>query len=208
MSDEITTEIAESVEQTAQKSNMSPEDFIQSRLGESEEVQAALEETPQTESEVSTETIDEVESEETTSESSDNVLSQLDLDNLSEDQIKELSEKLSSRAVSRFGELTAKRKKAEERLVELENKLSENELKTAAKVQNNPYADLKTIDELKAKAEEVNNVIEWAEDRYLLDTGISRSGYYHGAGQAYSDGPYIRRQGKRALIKQQHSYDV
>ncbi len=50
--------------------------------------------------------------------------------------------------------------------------------------------------------------IEWAEDRYLLETGISRSGYYHGAGQAYSDGAYIRRQGKRALIKQQHSYDV
>ena len=173
MSDEITTEVAESVEQTAQKSNMSPEDFIQSRLGESEEVQAASEETPQTESEVSTETIDEVESEETASESSDSVLSQLDLDKLSEDQIRELSEKLGSRAVSRFGELTAKRKQAEERLVELENKLSENELKTTTKVENNPYSDLKTIDELKSKAQEVNNIIEWAEDILFNSDGFS-----------------------------------
>jgi hypothetical protein len=173
MSDEITTEIAESVEQTASKSNMSSEDFIQSRLGESEEVQTASEETPQTESEVLTESVDEVESEETASESSDNVLSQLDLDNLSEDQIKKLSEKLGSRAVSRFGELTAKRKQAEERLVELENKLSENELKTAKKVENNPYSDLKTIDELKSKAEEVNNIIEWAEDILFDSDGFS-----------------------------------
>ena len=52
------------------------------------------------------------------------------------------------------------------------------------------------------------NFIEWVEDRYLMDIGISRSGYYHGAGQAYSDGPYIRRSATRALIKQQHSYDV
>ena len=173
MSDEITTEIAESVEQTASKSNISAEDFIQSRLGETEEVQVASEESPQSESEVLEETIDEVESEETTSESSDNVLSQLDLDNLSEDEIRELSEKLGSRAVSRFGELTAKRKKAEERLVELENKLSENELKSATRIENNPYSDLKNIDDLKSKAVEVNNIIEWAEDILFNTDGFS-----------------------------------
>lgn len=173
MSDEIKTETAESVEKTASKSNMSPEDFIQSRLGESKEVKTTSEEAPQAESEVSTETIDEVQSEETTLESSDDVLSQLDLDNLSEDQIKQLSEKLGSRAVSRFGELTAKRKKAEERLVELENKLSENELKTTTKVENNPYSDLKSVDELKSKAQEVNNIIEWAEDILFNSDGFS-----------------------------------
>ena len=173
MSDEITTEVAESVEQPAEKSNMSPEDFIQSRFGESKEVETASEDAPQPESEVSTKTTDEVESEEVTSETSDDVLSQLDLDNLSEDQIRQLSEKLGSRAVSRFGELTAKRKQAEERLVELENKLSENELKTTTKVENNPYADLGTIDELKSKAEEVNNIIEWAEDILFNSDGFS-----------------------------------
>jgi hypothetical protein len=179
MSDKITTEVADSEPTTALKSNMSPEDFIQSRLGETEEVQVASEESPESEpqleseSEVSEEIADEIESEESTSESSDNVLSQLDLDNLSEDQIRELSEKLGSRAVSRFGELTAKRKKAEERLVELENKLSENELKSASKIESNPYSDLKTIDELKSKAEEVNNIIEWAEDVLFNSDGFS-----------------------------------
>jgi hypothetical protein len=175
MSDEITTEVAESEQSTALKSNMSPEDFIQSRLGETKEVQVASEESPESESEseVSEETTGDVESEESISESSDNVLSQLDLDNLSEDQIRELSEKLGSRAVSRFGELTAKRKKAEERLVELENKLSENELKSATKIDNNPYSDLKSIDDLKSKAEEVNNIIEWAEDILFNSDGFS-----------------------------------
>lgn len=175
MSDEITTEVAESEQPTALKSNMSPEDFIQSRLGETEEAQVATEESPESESEpgASEEVSVEVESEEPVSEDSDNVLSQLDLDNLSEDQIRELSEKLGSRAVSRFGELTAKRKKAEERLVELENKLSENELKSSSKVENNPYSDLKSIDELKSKAEEVNNIIEWAEDVLFNSDGFS-----------------------------------
>ena len=177
MSDEITTGIAESVEPTALNSNMSPEDFIQSRLGETKEVQVASKESPESESESKSETSEEasgeVKSEESISEPSDNVLSQLDLDNLSEDQIRELSEKLGSRAVSRFGELTAKRKKAEERLVELENKLSENALKSSTKVESNPYSDLKTIDELKSKAEEVNEIIEWAEDVLFNSDGFS-----------------------------------
>ena len=51
MSDEITTEVAESEQPTALKSNMSPEDFIQSRLGETEEAQVASEESPEPESE-------------------------------------------------------------------------------------------------------------------------------------------------------------
>jgi hypothetical protein len=179
MSDEITTEVAESVQQPAEKTNMSPEDFIQSRLGASKEVETTSEETPQPESEeVETSTeesneTDTVESEEETSETSEDVLSQFNLDNLSEDEIKELSEKLGSRAVSRFGELTAKRKQAEERLMELESKLSENELKTSTKVENNPYSDLKTVDELKSKAQEVNNIIEWAEDILFNSDGLA-----------------------------------
>tara|TARA_R110000868_G_scaffold1050_3_gene8019 strand:- start:1200 stop:2261 length:1062 start_codon:yes stop_codon:yes gene_type:complete len=200
MSDEITTEVAESEQPTALKSNMSPEDFIQSRLGETEEVQVAPEELPESESEpvseVSEEAIDEVESEESASESSENVLSQLDLDNLSEDQIRELSEKLGSRAVSRFGELTAKRKKAEERLVELENKLSENELKSSSKVENNPYSDLKSIDELKSKAEEVNNIIEWAEDVLFNSDGFSPED-----GVAEVDGKSITKKQVRTTLQ-------
>ena len=44
---------------------------------------------------------------------------------MSEEDLRELADKLGSRAVARFGELTAKRKAAEERLASLEAKLKE-----------------------------------------------------------------------------------
>jgi hypothetical protein len=63
-------------------------------------------ENPEVEAEVGTE------QEETPAEEpAEDVLSQLDLDDMSEADLRELSEKLGSRAVARFGELTAKRKK-------------------------------------------------------------------------------------------------
>ena len=46
---------------------------------------------------------------------------EVDLENMSEAELRELSEKLGSRAVARFGELTAKRKHAEEQLAALRN---------------------------------------------------------------------------------------
>ena len=167
MSDVIVTENAES-ETTAEKSNMSPSEFIQKRMGslsQTEETQSE-EETPSAEEESGQEAeVEETEAEESSEESKDDVLSQLDLDSMSEEQLKLLSEKLGSRAVSRFGELTAKRKAAEERLVALEEKFNDrNPLEDIKKSANNPYSEINNIDDLKGKAQEVNNVIEWAED--------------------------------------------
>jgi hypothetical protein len=183
MSNEITEGVAEpSTEITAQQSNMSAADFVNRRLGqlnpikeeEAPPVEATDEVTEEaevesTEAETSEEVVaeqtEETEVAEEQPEESTDVLSQLDLDEMSEDDLRELSEKLGSRAVARFGELTAKRKAAEAKIKELETKLnSDDPLSSDKPLANNPYASVNTLDELQGKAEEVNQVIEWAED--------------------------------------------
>ena len=180
MSNEITEGVAEpSTEKTAVQSNMSAADFVNRRLGqlnptkeeEAPPVEATDEVTEEAEVESpEAETSEEVVAEQTeeteeTSEESTDVLSQLDLDEMSEDDLRDLSEKLGSRAVARFGELTAKRKAAEAKIKELESKLNSNDpLSSDKPLANNPYDSINTIDELQGKAEEVNQVIEWAED--------------------------------------------
>jgi len=180
MSDEIATEIAESVsENTAETNNITAGDFVASRLANlkeqaeappeqlgSEEAQPEEEPVVETESEESETEAEAIAPEAEVKEESENVLSQLDLDDMSEDDLRELSEKLGSRAVARFGELTAKRKAAEERATMLEAKLQETPktLTAPETVANNPFASLDTVEALQEKASEVNSVIEWAED--------------------------------------------
>ena len=121
MTDEIETANAEADQSSVDNNNISVEDFAMRRLGqlnpEAEEPQEEeVEETEEQETEEVTEeeTEESVETEEATEETeeSDNVLSQLDLDDMSEEDLRELADKLGSRAVARFGELTAKRKAA------------------------------------------------------------------------------------------------
>lgn len=175
MSNEITEGAAEpSTETTAKQSNMSAADFVNRRLGQLNE--GTQEEAPPVEAtdEVPEET--EVESPEVESseeivaeqteepEGSTDVLSQLDLDDMSEEDLRELSEKLGSRAVARFGELTAKRKAAEAKLKEMEAQLrTKNPLETQT-VADNPYESINTVQGLQEKAKEVTEVIEWAEE--------------------------------------------
>ena len=95
---------------------------------------------------------------------------------MSEEELKDLSEKLGSRAVARYGELTAKRKAAEEKLAELQAQMSEqkNDILNAKKpVENNPYSNLETIEALQDKAQEVNEIIGWAEDILFESDGYS-----------------------------------
>ena len=156
------------------QSNASLSEFAQFRANQlmgrqQEEVQ---EEQPQAEE---SEVVDEVnateEPIEETQESAEetetqDVLSNIDLDNLSEDELRELSEKLGSRAVMRFGELTAKRKQAEAELSELRQKLqdSDNPLKGNVDQSKNPYRNIKSIEELQKISRDVESVVEWAED--------------------------------------------
>ena len=94
----------------------------------------------------------------------------VDLENMSEAELKELAQKLGSKAVARFGELTAKRKAAEEQLAALQAELAKrgsNQLE--AKVKDNPYANFELPEDLLAKFQEVTEVIDWADD--LLEKG-------------------------------------
>lgn len=89
-----------------------------------------------------------------------------DLESMSEDELKELAQKLGSKAVARFGELTAKRKAAEEQLEALKAEMTKREESSfEAKVKDNPYANITTKEDLDAKYQELSEVMEWAEDR-------------------------------------------
>jgi len=179
MTEEIATADAEAGKISVDKTNISVTDFAQKRIGdltpgtEQPQEQEAEEVIEQETEEVIEESVDTEEAEATEeSPESEDVLSQLDLDDMSEDDLRELADKLGSRAVARFGELTAKRKAAEEKLTQLEARLKEkpNPLETK-KVENNPYGNLDTVEKLQQKAAEVDQVIEWAEDLIFESDG-------------------------------------
>jgi hypothetical protein len=138
--------------------NITPSDFIDRRLKSVEETSEAAEvETQSTTEEAST-------------EESKDVLSQMDLDNMSEEQLQEVSKKLGTKAVARFGELTARRKQAEERMAKLEQELAsikndrENQV---PEVKDNPLKKVSDAKVLKEHNDSAREVIEWAEA--LLD---------------------------------------
>mgnify|MGYP003665730681 FL=1 len=177
MNNEVTTGDAETENSTAEKTNISAEDFAIQRLGQPAP-EPQEEETPEVEEEVadeiateeeegSEESDESTEDEEPKAESEEQVLSQIDLDEMSEEELRELADKLGSRAVARFGELTAKRKAAEEKLQQIEAKLSaeqNNPLQPKKEVKNNPFDAVDTLEDLQSKATDASNVIEWAED--------------------------------------------
>ena len=178
MNNEVTTGDAETENSTAEeKTNISAEDFAIQRLGQPAP-KPQEEETPEVEEEVadeiateeeegSEESDESTEDEEPKAESEEQVLSQIDLDEMSEEELRELADKLGSRAVARFGELTAKRKAAEEKLQQYEARLSaeqNNPLQPKKEVKNNPFDAVDTLEDLQGKATDASNVIEWAED--------------------------------------------
>ncbi len=184
MTDEIKSAVAQALQENMSGNNMSPEAFANRRLkqlqpevSEAQEPQETEEEVIDTvQEEVPEEPVQEpeaVESEEAdTTESTDEVLSQYNLDEMSEQDLKELAEKLGSRAVARFGELTAKRKQAEEELMRIKQSMQQtNPLTVKESIKDNPYSNLNTIEELQEKAEEINNIVEWAEDTLFNSDG-------------------------------------
>jgi len=177
MNNEVTTGDAETENSTAEKTNITAEDFAIQRFGQpapepQEEETTGIEEEVAdeiaTEKEEGSEESDEsTEDDEPESESEEQVLSQIDLDEMSEEELRELADKLGSRAVARFGELTAKRKAAEEKLQQYEARLSaeqNNPLQPKKEVKNNPFDAVETLEDLQSKATDASNVIEWAED--------------------------------------------
>jgi hypothetical protein len=141
------------------------QEIVEASGAETEEVQGIG--TEESDEEQETE-----ESEESTEEDSDDVLSNIDLDDLSDEDLRELSDKLGSRAVARFGELTAKRKAAE---AELEKLRAEMQSSIAPKVQDseNPYNHIDNLDDLQKVANEVEGIVEWAEDLIFNSDGYT-----------------------------------
>ena len=202
MSEEIITADAEAVSQSVE--NQTASDFVRRR---SEKIQGATQEESQEPAEEQSEATEEseamAEEPEVAEESSeDNVLSQFNLDEMSEEEISALAEKLGSRAVSRFGELTAKRKAAEEQLAVMQREQSQLKLKKP-EIKNNPFSDIATLDALQEKANEVVDVISWAED--LL---FESDGYHADDEVTQIEGkPMTKAEVRQALLNARKSRD-
>jgi len=161
MTDEIKTDNVES-EQKNTDNSLTPAEFMAQRVG-SPQGESEVAEESQTEEEVVNKSATETEEE----ESQADVLSQLDIDDLSEDELKALSTKLNSRAVARYGELTKKRKAAEERMEQMERQLTElqnSEKEKVPVVKDNPLKDIVDPTKLQEEAVNAQEVVDWAED--------------------------------------------
>ena len=174
MSEEITPVVEETGKITpTEQSNISASDFVNRRLGNQEEV---AQEAPQSEEtpvvEEASENVEANVEQSNTEESiqepvSEDALSQFNLEEMSDEELREISEKLGSRAVARFGELTARRKQAEERVQAMEAQMRQMQEKQAQEVpvvKNNPLAKVTDPKQLQAKAKSAREVIDWAED--------------------------------------------
>jgi hypothetical protein len=163
MNDEITTAIAEAVSESVE--NQTASEFARGRskkLKETSPKESAEDITEETEAKA------EVAEE----KSEDDVLSQFNLDEMSEEEKSSIRAQLIPGAEKRIGELTAKRKAAEEQLVAMQNEQSQLKLKQP-EVKNNPFSDIATLDALQEKANEVIEVISWAEDLLFESDGYN-----------------------------------
>lgn len=92
------------------------------------------------------------------------------LDELTREELDVLSKELGSRAVARFGELTARSKTAEAEVAQLRAELLRREQETKGNapepIRDNPFAaSISDKKELVAKEREIHDLIEWAEDK-------------------------------------------
>ena len=183
MSNEINTAIVEAEPSSMGNTNISVLDFASRRAKQLSQQPPQQEEMQETEIEPEVdefeEDVPEIESEETESEEQEatNVLSK-DLDDLSEEEFQALVDKSRSRALSRYGELTAKAKAAEEKLAAYEAQMNAKKqevdpLQREGEVKDNPYKDIADIKGLQDKAEETSSVIEWAEDILFNSDGYA-----------------------------------
>ena len=177
MSEQSNVAIAEATEESAVTTNISASEFALRRLEASEAVSQPPEDVSAEETMPPEEGLESLESEAEGFESGEtgleseaeesNVLSKLnlDIDQMSREETDALAKALNSRSLDRFGKLTARAKAAEEALAKLQEKSPEADpLASTPEPTENPFSDINTLDGLKAKAREVEGLIEWAED--------------------------------------------
>jgi hypothetical protein len=148
--------------------NLSFESFValRSQIAESEEVPEQEQtdvETTESEEEVTEQEQEFEETEEETEEESseEEEPNDIDLLNLSVEQIQELAKKGKSRLLQRIGELTAQKKALEEQLQTAQPKVKE------VPQEQNPFGNIDSFDDLKAKYEEVETTLNKTDE--LLD---------------------------------------
>ena len=154
----------------SESENLSVDAFMQTLLGAGEgtEDQPEVEET---EEDADLEEVDETTEEEEESEETETEGVDLDLDNLTPEQIQAFAKKARSKALSRFGELTGKVKDLEAKLEQAKAK-PVNPLESARKVESPRIAAISTIEDLRTEQEQAEAVEEWAQG-ILDDNGAS-----------------------------------
>lgn len=100
-------------------------------------------------------------------ETDDDVLSKFDLDSMSPEELRALGAKLGSRALSRFSQMTARAKTAEEKLQEAQARKAETVKPAAKPIADNPLSEYDTLDKLAEVASNADDMIEWAENLLL-----------------------------------------
>lgn len=113
---------------------------------------------------------EEVEPDETTI---DDVLSQFDFDSMDAEQVAQLASQLKehlhgSKSAERIGELTRKKKEAEELATRFQSELaqlkdSKNPLEKETPIEDNPFKDLSTVQELQDQYETLGQTEKWAD---------------------------------------------
>jgi hypothetical protein len=112
-----------------------------------------------------------------------------DIEDLTDDEISELAQKGKSGLLKRIAELTAKRKLAEEKAAALELAIAQTRQQLPeAKVEDNPYESIATVEDLQKQKEEVDSFIESAEDILFKaeDLGSDEVVYTSDDGKAYT----------------------
>lgn len=168
MDKEVAKPIAEGSKQSVDnESSITQEQFIAQRLGA---LKGNQQPTKVEEEKPKEEDVSEKETQKQPESDGKEVLSQVDLSELSDEDIAELAEKGKSGLLKRIAELTAKRKLAEERAAQMEAFVQQQQKKLAdePKVENNPYASIASLEELSKKSGEIEEVIDWATD--VLDS--------------------------------------
>ena len=168
MSDTATSTAGE--EKQPVSNNVTESEFLAARISQMEgKKEATPEATPEADkSEGDQDPItEEAQSEEAKSETAEadaKVLSKIDLEQLSEAEIQELAKAARSKAISRFGELTGtiKELKAELEKVRASQPQAKPDFSAPPKVPE-AIAKLDSMEAIKAKHEEANQVSEWAE---------------------------------------------
>jgi hypothetical protein len=159
--------------EVSQDGNLSEAEVIALLAGGSQEEQEQPEETPETTEEVEAE--EETESEESNSDTEEEEETEagasegvegLDLDSLSDEEWEIVRTKLKSRAAADIQSLKRQLKAHEQTIQALKTQAPTEA--APKQIENNPYAEFKTLDKLEEKAEEIAKVIE-STDRILDD---------------------------------------